>query len=90
LSISPLDRMDEPPTLRILRRQIENLLPEVDLTDALLEVQGFTHFADAFVSVNPAEPRPKDFALSLCAVLIGEACNIGLEPREHSNLWGAV
>lgn len=80
LSVTPLDRIDDPPTLSQLRRQIENLLPPIELTDALLEVQGFTHFAEEFVSVNPAEARPKDFAISLCAVLIAEACNIGLEP----------
>jgi len=52
----------------------------VDLPDVLLEIQARTNFAEAFTHVSEAEARVTDLAVSVCAVLLAEACNIGLEP----------
>lgn len=39
-----------------------------------------TGFADEFTHISEGNARVKDLAISVCAVLMAEACNIGLEP----------
>jgi len=80
LVLTPLDRLAEPASLVALRDQIAALLPRVDLPDLLLEVQTWTGFADAFTHLSAGEGRASDLATSVCAVLLAEACNVGLEP----------
>ena len=80
LILTPLDKLDEPAGLRTLRQSVADLLPRVDLPDVLLEIQARTDFAGAFTHVSEAEARVTDLAVSVCAVLLAEACNIGLEP----------
>ncbi|MBO0881434.1 MAG: Tn3 family transposase [Mycobacterium sp.] len=46
----------------------------------LLEVQGWTDFASDFTHVNQHGARTHDLPISVCAVLLAEACNVGLEP----------
>ncbi len=55
-------------------------LPRVDLPDILLEVAERTGFAKAFTHVSEKNARAEGLTLSLCAVLLAEACNIGIEP----------
>lgn len=80
LTISPLDKIDEPPGLIRLNKQIKELLPTVDLTGLLLEIQAHTGFIDDFTHVSESNARANDLTVSMCAVLVAEACNIGLEP----------
>jgi TnpA family transposase len=55
-------------------------LPRVDLPELLLEIATRTEFTSKFTHVSERESRVGDLGTSLCAVLIAEACNIGLEP----------
>ena len=48
--------------------------------EALLEVQAWTGFAAEFTHVSEGGARADDLVISICAVLLAEACNIGLEP----------
>ena len=80
LTLTPLDKLDEPASLWTLRQAVADLLPRVDLPEVLLEIQAWTNFAEAFTHVSEGEARVTDLAVSLCAVLLAEACNIGLEP----------
>src|SRR4051794_7780723 len=80
LTLTPLDKLDEPVSLRTLRQAVASLLPRVDLPDVLLEIQARTHFAGAFTHVSEGAARVTDLAISVCAVLLAGACNIGLEP----------
>lgn len=80
LTVSHLDKLDEPPSLTLLAQQVGGLLPSVDLTELLLEIHAHTGFADEFTHVSEANARADDLAVSICAVLLAEACNIGLEP----------
>jgi TnpA family transposase len=80
LTLSPLDKLDEPASLIDLRRDVTARLPRVDLTEVLLEVLAWTGFAGEFRHVSEGDARVDDLDLSLCAVLLAEACNIGLEP----------
>jgi len=78
LTITQLDKVDEPPSLLALRERISALMPRIDLAELLLEIQAKTGFADEFTHVTEAQARAEDLSTSVCAVLLGEACNIGL------------
>ncbi len=80
LVLTPLERLDDPPSLRALRAAVVGALPAADLAEVVLEVHARTHFADAFTHVSDARARVADLTTSICAVLVAEACNIGLEP----------
>src|SRR5262249_37659898 len=69
LVLSPLDKLDEPPSLSALRAAIAARLPRVDLPDLLLEIAERTHFAKAFTHVSEGTAQVKGLTLSLCAVL---------------------
>jgi hypothetical protein len=79
LVLTPLARVEEPPSLLALRVQMAQLLPRVDLPEALLEIHSRTGFADEFVHISDNTARVADLPMSLCAVLNAEACNIDLE-----------
>jgi TnpA family transposase len=80
LRLSNLDKVDEPESLLRLREQVSARLPRVDLPELLLEIHQRTGFADAFTHISEAQSRVEDLPVSICAVLLAEACNIGLEP----------
>jgi TnpA family transposase len=80
LILTGLEKLDESPSLIELRENIARLLPRVDLPDLLLEIHARTGFADEFTHISEGNSRVKDLPISVCAVLIAEACNIGLEP----------
>ena len=62
------------------------LLPRVDLPEALLEVHARTGFANEFTHLSEGNARVEDLTTSICAVLLAEACNIGLEPLIRSDV----
>ncbi len=78
--VTGLDKLDEPLSLKQLRRDIQNLIPRADLPEILLEIHAITGFAHEFTHISESGSRAIDLDLSICAVLIAEACNIGLEP----------
>ncbi len=78
--LTALDRLEEPPNLLALREQVTALLPRIDLPDLLLEVADWTGFPGEFTHVSEGTSRAEDLHLSVCAVLVAQACNIGLEP----------
>jgi hypothetical protein len=79
-SLTALDKLDKPPSLIALRDRLNALLPHVDLTDAILEIHGYTGFADEFTHLSENNARVDNLPLSICAVLAAQACNIGIEP----------
>jgi TnpA family transposase len=84
LTLTGLDKLDEPPSLLTLRDQVQARLPRIDLPELLLEIHARTGFAHEFTHISEGEARVSDLPMSLCAVLLAEACNIGLEPVVHS------
>ena len=80
LRVDRLDKLAEPPSLLALRRRMTALLPRVDLAEALLEVHAHTGFLDEFTPLGGGLGRPPDLPISIGAVLLAAACNIGLEP----------
>jgi len=86
LTITNLDKLEEPASLTQLSNQVSDLLPKVDLTELLLEIHAHTGFLDEFTHVSESNARADDLTISICAVLIAEACNIGLEPLIKSHI----
>lgn len=80
LVLTGLDKLEEPPSLLRLRALVDALLPRVDLPELLLEIHQRTGFMDEFIHLTEGGTRIQEMATSVCAALIAEACNIGLEP----------
>ena len=85
LVLTPLDRLEEPKSLLTLRERVNLRLPLIDLPEVVLEIHAQTNFASAFTHVSEASARAENLPLSICAVLIAEACNIGLTPVVNPN-----
>ena len=80
LVLSPLDKLERPPSLIALQSAISARMPKVDLPDVMLEVATRSGFADVFTHVSERHARVEEFTTSLCGGLIAQACNIGFEP----------
>ena len=80
LVLSPFDKLDEPASLIELRKKVASMLPRVDLPELILEIAARTGFTDAFTHISERTARATDLHISLCAVLMAEACNTGIEP----------
>ena len=80
LIVSPLDKLEEPPSLIPLREAVAARLPRVDLPEILLEIAARTRFTEAFTHLTERTARVEDLATSVCAVLLAEACNTGPGP----------
>ncbi|MCD0168206.1 MULTISPECIES: Tn3 family transposase [unclassified Deinococcus] len=78
LRLTPLEPVPEPPGLERLQHAVAQRLPAVPLAALLLEVHAFTGLADAFTHVTDGTSRLRDLPLSVTAVLLAQACNIGL------------
>ena len=79
ITLTPLAAQEEPASLTHLREQLAGQLPPVELAALLLEVEAFTGFASAFTHVADGQTAATDLPLSICAVLLAQACNIGLK-----------
>lgn len=80
LVLTPLDALPEPESLKALRGSAYPLLPQVGLPDLLLEVAAWTGFPREFTHASEGLSRVEDLDTSVCAVLLAESCNTGLEP----------
>lgn len=59
---------------------ISKRLPRIELPELILEVANRTNFTEALTHISEKSARADDIDISLCAVLMAEACNTGLEP----------
>jgi len=80
LKLAKLDKVEKPARLEALKEKVAKLLPAIDLPELLLEVNRLTGFTEEFTHISDSEARVTGIETSLCAVLMTEACNIGLEP----------
>lgn len=86
LLLSPLDKLEEPPSLIELRKKVTGMPPRIDLPELLLEVASRTGFTEAFTHISERTARATDLHISLCASLMAEACNTGPEPLIRSDV----
>jgi hypothetical protein len=86
LTLTPLDKLEEPASLLALRDRVAQMLPLVDLSQVLLEIHHHTGFANEFTHLTEASACADDLPRSICAVLLTQACNVGLSPVIDPNL----
>ena len=79
LTWARLDKLEEPPTLSRRRKKTTAMMPKVDLPEVLLEMSTKTGLAYAFTHISAGDVRLPDLHISVCAVLLAEACNLSLE-----------
>jgi TnpA family transposase len=77
--VTPLDRLEDTEGLRALRLAVQGRMPKAGMPDLFLEIMQRTGFAKAFTHLSERQARVEHFDTSLCAVLVAEACNIGIE-----------
>ena len=80
LILSTLDKLDEPASLKTLRKTVKERMPLVDLPEIMLEIAARTEFTSSFTHVAESKARASELTTSLCAVLLAQACNTGFEP----------
>jgi len=61
-------------------------MPKAAMPDLFLEIMQRTGFAKAFTHLSERPARVEHFETSLCAALIAEACNIGIEPVSRQDV----
>jgi TnpA family transposase len=85
LAVDRLEAIGEPESLTRLRETVAAMLPRVDLPDLLLEVHGWTGFLEEYTHVGERGPRMDGLPVSVAALLVAEACNVGLTPVTDPN-----
>jgi TnpA family transposase len=78
LIITPFDALPESPSLIALNRAVEARLPNIALPELLLEIDARLGFTQDMLQTATGHALGKDTKLSLIAVLVAQACNIGL------------
>ncbi|WP_328786155.1 Tn3 family transposase [Streptomyces sp. NBC_00273] len=85
-----LDRLGpapEPHLMQAFRQLVNGMLPKADFPELLLlEVAELTGMTTAFTHMSGADPHMDDFEVSVCALLLAEACNVGLTPVAKPNV----
>ena len=85
LAVDRLEAIGEPESLVSLRAVVTAMLPRVDLPELLLEVHGWTGFLGEYTHVGGHGPRMEGMPVSVAALLVAEACNVGLTPVTDPN-----
>jgi len=87
LAVEHLDALDIPDSLTELREMTAAMLPRIDLPELLLEVHSWTGSLGAYVHVSGEQTRMGgDLPVSVAALLIADACNVGLVPVTDPNI----
>lgn len=77
--VTPLDRLEDTESLRLLRPEVQGRMPRAGMPDLFLEIMQRTGFAASFTHLSERQARVEHFEISLCAALVAQACNIGIE-----------
>ncbi|MFE6449655.1 transposase [Nocardiopsis dassonvillei] len=80
LRLQPLQAAPEVPLMGEFRALVDAMMPRLDLPDLLMEVAARTGFTKAFTHYSGAGSALEGFEASVSALLVAQACNIGLTP----------
>ncbi|HAT2076573.1 TPA: Tn3 family transposase [Legionella pneumophila] len=80
IKLSRLEKIDEPESLKILKNKVDSLMPRIDFPELLLEANRMTDFTEECSHISDNNSRVSGIEVSLCAVIMADSCNIGLEP----------
>lgn len=86
LRLEKLGPLAEPPLMKELRSLVDGMLPRLDFPELLLEVFDRTGLPADFTHVSGIDAAMDDFPMSLAALVVAEACNVGLVPIENPNV----
>jgi TnpA family transposase len=87
LIVSRLKAVEPDDRLSDLEEMLAERLPKIELPDLLIEVDGWTRFSKELVHVSGSEKCPPELAANLYALLVSQACNLGVvRMSEISNL----
>ena len=75
---------DVPESVQALDDQIRRRIPDVDLTDLLLEVDQWTGFSHYLTHAGGGQPRTDDLLLHQHAAMVGQGTTMGLLEMAHS------
>ncbi len=78
LVVSPLPAIELPQSAVQLQRKLGLLLPLVDLTDLLVEVDLATHFSDGLTHAGGELQRSPETSVYLYAAILAQATNVGV------------
>jgi TnpA family transposase len=84
LILSPLEADKRPASAEALEDLITARLPQVELSELLIEVDAWTHFSDHFVHAAGADTLRPTLLPYLYASILAHACNFGLEQMAQS------
>lgn len=77
LIVTKLPGEEITPSSEALKEEIVSRLPEIELTDLLIEVDGWTNFSRFFEHPSGNEPRSPDALRHCYASILAQACNFG-------------
>jgi hypothetical protein len=77
LVVSPLEAEEKPESTVELERLIDERLPLVELSELVMEVDGWTQFSGDFEHAAGTEPRSRELRSHLYAAILAQACNLG-------------
>jgi TnpA family transposase len=78
LVVPRLEAEERPESVAALERLIDERLPRVELSELLVEVDGWTQFSGCFEHAGGREPRGRDLTRHLYAAILAQGCNLGL------------
>lgn len=94
LVLAPLEADEVSPSAEELGDLVAARLPRLDLTDLLVEVDGWVNFSAAFTHLSTGQPLDQDTLLYLYASLLAQGCNLGFKQMAtsanlsyHKLLW---
>jgi len=86
LTLKPLEKLPTSESLKQLEQEFESRLPNIDLPEILLELHAATACLSDFHLASESETRSEDLHLSIAAVLVAQACNIGLKAVSQAHI----
>jgi TnpA family transposase len=78
LIVTPLEAEERSESVVTLEQRIDERLPHVELSELLVEVDGWTGFSGCFEHAGGAEPRGPGPRRHLYASILAQGCNLGL------------
>jgi TnpA family transposase len=83
LIVPRLPANERPDSLIELEKLVEARLPLVELSDLLMDVDGWTAFSQELRHAANAEPRSQELLVHSHASILAQACNMGLSRMAH-------
>lgn len=92
--VAPLEAADRPASSEFLEEVILQRMPQIDLPELLIEVDGWTSFSKSFIHAGGSESRKSNLLPSLYASILAQSGNFGLTQMSrmtdfsyHELLW---